>query len=115
MIKTLLDDFSPHDYTIAWLGTAFVLAFYIAYKTFPTILYVARSKHLMDEPDRRSMHSKKTPTFGGVGIFISLVVVMTIVGAYLNTKIFFRSVYYSTFVGFFYGYENSQFFRFIGY
>jgi len=92
MIKTLFDDFSPHDYTIAWLVTAFVLAFYIAYKTFPTILYVVRSKNLMDEPDRRSMHSKRTPTFGGVGIFISLVVVMTIVGAYLNTKILFLTM-----------------------
>ena len=92
MIKTLLDDFSPHDYIISWLAAAFILAFYIAYKTFPTILFIARSKHLMDEPGNRSMHSQKTPTFGGVGVFISLVVVMTIVGAYLNTKILFLTM-----------------------
>jgi UDP-GlcNAc:undecaprenyl-phosphate GlcNAc-1-phosphate transferase len=87
MIKTLLDEFSPKEHFTLWLIGAFVLAFYIAYKTFPTILYVVREKHLMDEPDGRSMHSEKTPTFGGVGIFISLVVVITLVGAYLNTKI----------------------------
>ena len=41
----------------------------------------------MDEPDSRSMHSNRTPTLGGIGIFFSLVVVMTIVGAMLNTKV----------------------------
>ncbi|MFK7833718.1 MAG: MraY family glycosyltransferase [Winogradskyella sp.] len=87
MIKTLLDNFSPSDNIVAWLIAAFLLAFYIAYKTFPTILYVSNAKQLMDEPGSRSMHTTKTPTLGGVGIFISLIVVMTICGAYLNTKI----------------------------
>ena len=86
MIKTILDNFSPSDNIVLWLLAAFILAFYIAFKTFPTILYVSNSKHLMDEPDSRSMHTSKTPTLGGVGIFISLIVVMTICGAYLNTK-----------------------------
>lgn len=87
MIKTLLENFNPEDSPLIWLVCAFVLAFVIAYQTFPTILYVAKEKHLMDEPDSRSMHSNKTPTLGGIGIFLSLVVVMTIVGAMLNTKV----------------------------
>lgn len=87
MIKTLLDNFSPSDNIVLWLLAAFSFAFYIAYKTFPTILYVSNSRQLMDEPDSRSMHTSKTPTLGGVGIFISLIVVMTICGAYLNTKV----------------------------
>ncbi|WP_400076798.1 MraY family glycosyltransferase [Winogradskyella sp. R77965] len=87
MIKNLLENFSPEDNLIIWLISAFILAFVIAYQSFPTILYVARTKHLMDEPDRRSLHTNKTPTLGGIGIFISLVVVMTITGAYLNTKV----------------------------
>lgn len=41
----------------------------------------------MDEPDSRSMHSNKIPTLGGIGIFVSLVVVMTLIGAWLNTKV----------------------------
>ncbi|WCO01122.1 MraY family glycosyltransferase [Psychroserpens ponticola] len=86
MIKTLLENFNPENSPLIWLVCAFVLAFVIAYQTFPTILYVAKEKHLMDEPDSRSMHSSKTPTLGGIGIFFSLVVVMTIVGAMLNTK-----------------------------
>lgn len=87
MIKTLLENFNPENSPLIWLGCAFILAFIIAYQTFPTILYVAKEKHLMDEPDSRSMHSSKTPTLGGIGIFFSLVVVMTIVGAMLNTKV----------------------------
>ena len=87
MIKTLLEDFSPENNAVIWLICAFFLAFIIAYQTFPTILYVANAKHLMDEPDSRSLHSNKTPTLGGIGIFFSLIVVMTIVGAFLNTKV----------------------------
>ncbi len=87
MIKTLLDNFSPEDHIALWLICAAVLAFVIAYHTFPTILYVAKKKHLLDEPDSRSLHSNKTPTLGGIGIFLSLIVVMTIVGAFLNTKV----------------------------
>lgn len=87
MIKTLLDNFSPENNSIIWLSAAFVLAFVIAYQTFPTILYVSETKHLMDEPGSRSMHSNRTPTLGGIGIFFSVVVVMTITGAMLNTKV----------------------------
>ncbi|WP_405576079.1 MraY family glycosyltransferase [Winogradskyella sp. Asnod2-B02-A] len=87
MIKILLDNFNPENRPFVWLTSAFILAFIIAYQTFPTILYVAKEKHLMDEPDGRSMHSDRTPTLGGIGIFFSLVVVMTIVGAMLNTKV----------------------------
>jgi UDP-N-acetylmuramyl pentapeptide phosphotransferase/UDP-N-acetylglucosamine-1-phosphate transferase len=87
MIETLLENFKPEDNPMLWLICAFVLAFVIAQQTFPTILYVAKTKQLMDEPDSRSLHAHKTPTFGGIGIFLSLIVVMTIVGAFLNTKV----------------------------
>lgn len=87
MIKTLLENFSPENHLAVWLALAFVLAFLIAYRSFPTILFVAKKKHLMDEPDGRSLHSDKTPTLGGIGIFFSLIVVMTIIGAFLNTKV----------------------------
>ncbi|WP_353779874.1 MraY family glycosyltransferase [Winogradskyella sp. 3972H.M.0a.05] len=82
-----LQNFSPEDHLVIWLIGAFLMAFFISYSTFPTILYVTKQKHLFDEPDNRSMHSSKVPTLGGIGIFFSLVVVITIVGALLNTKI----------------------------
>lgn len=87
MIEKLLENFTPENNITVWLIAAFVLAFLIAFQTFPTILYVAKEKHLMDEPDSRSVHADKTPTLGGIGIFVGLIVVMTIVGAFLNTKV----------------------------
>ncbi len=66
---------------------AFGLVFFIASQAFPTIISVAKKKHLMDEPNGRSVHSARTPTLGGIGIFLSLIVVMTIMGAFLNTKV----------------------------
>jgi UDP-N-acetylmuramyl pentapeptide phosphotransferase/UDP-N-acetylglucosamine-1-phosphate transferase len=87
MIQQLLNDFAPEEHSIIWLTIAFILAFIIAFQTFPTILYVAREKHLMDEPDDRSVHANRTPTLGGIGIFLGVMVVLTIVGAFLNTKV----------------------------
>ncbi|PWK18017.1 MraY family glycosyltransferase [Xanthomarina spongicola] len=87
MLESLLNVFNPEEHIFTWLLAAFVMAFFIAYNTFPTILYVAKEKHLVDEPDSRSIHSNNVPTLGGIGIFISLVVVMTITGAFLNTKV----------------------------
>ena len=87
MFESLINVFNPEDHVVSWLIAAFIMAFFIAYNTFPTILYVAKEKHLVDEPDSRSTHSNNIPTLGGIGIFISLVVVMTITGAFLNTKV----------------------------
>ncbi|MCF1420236.1 MraY family glycosyltransferase [Mangrovimonas futianensis] len=87
MIKEILDYFNPVDYLGIWLTITFVLAFIVSFLSFPTILFVAHEKHLMDEPGERSMHSTKIPTLGGIGIFLSIVVVITTIGALLDTKI----------------------------
>lgn len=87
MFQELLAYFNPLDYLGIWLLTAFVIAFIVSWLTFPTILKVSLVKQLMDEPGARSVHSKKTPTFGGIAIFFSLTVVITIIGGLLDTKI----------------------------
>ncbi|MEO6347782.1 MAG: MraY family glycosyltransferase [Aquaticitalea sp.] len=87
MIQDILDYFDPLDYLELWLTIAFVIAFYISYSSFPAIFNVAEAKHLMDEPTDRSTHSVKTPTLGGISIYLSLVVVITTTGALLDTKI----------------------------
>ncbi|MEQ8422467.1 MAG: MraY family glycosyltransferase [Arenibacter algicola] len=43
----------------------------LCYRMYPVIIYAVRSKNLMDEPGDRSMHTSKTPTLGGVGLFIA--------------------------------------------
>jgi len=62
------------------------MGFFVALNAYPSILYIARSKGLMDEPESRSAHQLPTPTLGGIGIFISIVVVLVLIGAFLDTK-----------------------------
>lgn len=52
----------------------FLTAFIVVYFSIPTIVRVARKKHLFDEPDERSSHTMKTPTLGGVAIFGGLII-----------------------------------------
>jgi len=53
---------------------SFLTAFGVAYISIPTIVKVAHTKHLFDEPDERSSHTNKTPTLGGLAIFGGLVI-----------------------------------------
>lgn len=87
MIQELLNYFDPRDYLGLWLALAFLIAFFMSYGAFPAIFNVSEAKHLMDEPTDRSIHSVKTPTLGGISIYLSLVMVITTIGALLDTKI----------------------------
>ena len=87
MIKELLENFNPLDHQAFWLFGAAFIAMIVSMSTFPAIFNISEAKHLMDEPGERSSHSKKTPNLGGVGIYISLVVVITLIGGALDTKI----------------------------
>lgn len=87
MIQDLLSYLNPLDYLELWLTIVFVIAFYMSYSAFPAIFNVAEAKHLMDVPTDRSIHSVKTPTLGGISIYLSLMVVITTTGALLDTKI----------------------------
>ena len=48
----------------------FLLSFIIVFFSIPTILRVAHSKNLFDEPNKRSIHKTRVPTLGGLAIFI---------------------------------------------
>lgn len=87
MIQELLTYFDPLDYVALWLLAAFIIAFFVSMNTFPAIFMIAVKKQLMDEPGSRSVHSKRTPTLGGIAIFMSLVVVITTLGGLLETKV----------------------------
>ncbi|MGC1630625.1 MAG: MraY family glycosyltransferase [Gelidibacter sp.] len=87
MIQELLTYFNPLDYLVIWLFTAFSMALFVSWNTFPAIFMISVKKQLMAEPGSRSVHSKRTPTLGGIAIFVSLVVVITTLGALLNTKV----------------------------
>jgi len=48
---------------------SFVTAFTLTYFTIPSIINIAKEKHLFDEPGERSSHTEKTPSLGGIAIF----------------------------------------------
>lgn len=48
---------------------SFLTAFTLTYFAIPSIIHIAKVKHLWDEPNERSSHSISTPSLGGIGIF----------------------------------------------
>lgn len=60
--------FSNH-YVLALF--AILLPLLLSLRLYPVIILLVRSKNLMDEPVDRSTHTHKTPTLGGVAIFIA--------------------------------------------
>ncbi|CDF80618.1 UDP-N-acetylglucosaminyl 1-phosphate transferase [Formosa agariphila KMM 3901] len=65
----------------------FLLALITAFIAFPTIIFIAHAKQLVDVPDKRSVHSKTVPTLGGIGIFFAVAIVLTLCGAFLDAKL----------------------------
>ena len=65
----------------------FLLALITAFLAFPTIIFIAHAKQLVDVPDKRSVHSKTVPTLGGIGIFFAVAIVLTLSGAFLDAKL----------------------------
>jgi UDP-GlcNAc:undecaprenyl-phosphate GlcNAc-1-phosphate transferase len=56
-------------YAIALYAGAFLLTFF----TIPKIIKVVEFKSLMDDPNNRSSHLKRTPTLGGISFFYTLI------------------------------------------
>ncbi len=61
----------PPIYIIA--GT-FLASLIISLVSIPSIIKVAKLKHLFDEPDERTVHTYSVPTLGGLAIFSGFVV-----------------------------------------
>jgi len=54
----------------------FIGSFLLVYLTIPKIIGVVEYKRLMDDPNQRSSHSRKTPTLGGVSFFFTLIIAL---------------------------------------
>ncbi|MCB0704793.1 MAG: undecaprenyl/decaprenyl-phosphate alpha-N-acetylglucosaminyl 1-phosphate transferase [Saprospiraceae bacterium] len=52
---------------------SFITAFTLTYLAIPSIIYIARVKHLVDEPGERRSHKVSTPSLGGIGIFAGII------------------------------------------
>lgn len=52
---------------------AFITSLLLTYFAIPSIISVARKKHLVDEPGERRSHVVSTPSLGGIGIFAGVI------------------------------------------
>src|SRR5690606_1428495 len=52
---------------------SFITAFLLVFLAIPSIINIARVKHLYDEPDSRKSHLEAVPTLGGVAIFAGVI------------------------------------------
>lgn len=86
MIQNLLENFDPQNYMVALFFIAAAFAALTGILTFPAIKNVAEAKNLMDVPDKRSAHLVRVPNLGGVGIYLGVVMGITLTGAVLDTK-----------------------------
>ena len=50
------------------------VAFLVTYVSIPSIVEVARAKHLFDEPNGRTSHLVNTPTLGGMAIYAGFII-----------------------------------------
>ncbi len=66
---TLIQEFFSNIYTLAFFAA--VLTFIISIRMYRIIIYTVTTKNLMENPGNRKVHSTKTPTHGGVGLFSS--------------------------------------------
>jgi len=65
---------------------ACLTSFLMVIFSIPSILTIAKEKHLYDEPSERKRHLTKTPRLGGLAIFVSFVFSVSIWGQFENIK-----------------------------
>lgn len=70
----------PQLYPYFLVFFALLMPLLLSYRMFPVIIYLVITKNLMDDPVDRSTHKQKTPTLGGLGIFIAFSLPIIILG-----------------------------------
>ena len=86
MVKELLQNFNPQEHLTWLIVIAIIISFVVSLLSYPAIINVAIAKNLMDNSGDRSSHSGKVPNLGGIGMYLSIVFTITIMGAVLDTK-----------------------------
>ncbi len=63
-----------------------LLTFMLCIRMCAIIIYTVKTKNLMDKPGDRHIHSTKTPTLGGIGIFISFSFSLMVFGMFVGLQ-----------------------------
>lgn len=66
------------------LTLALITSFLVTVTLMPIIIKVSRSVNLMDQPDKRKIHSISTPSLGGIAIFFGFAVALLIAIPFFN-------------------------------
>ena len=66
-----------------------ILAYVMAtrFNLYPVIIYVSKTKKLMDEPEERSVHTDKVPKLGGMGLFITFSLTLLLFVPFLKNTV----------------------------
>lgn len=67
---------------------AFLFSLVITHISIPSIIYISFKNGLVPTPTGRCSHTKSTPVFGGVGIFIGVILTITIYSAIFESMNF---------------------------
>jgi UDP-N-acetylmuramyl pentapeptide phosphotransferase/UDP-N-acetylglucosamine-1-phosphate transferase len=68
MFSETVIEYASNPYILA--GISILLAYWASAKLQPVIILLSQQKNLMDEPEARSSHVLRVPTYGGVAMFI---------------------------------------------
>lgn len=77
--------FSLPFLTVISAGIAYVMA--TRFNLYPVIIYVSKTKGLMDVPEERRVHADQVPNLGGMGLFITFSLTLLLFVPFLNNTV----------------------------
>jgi UDP-N-acetylmuramyl pentapeptide phosphotransferase/UDP-N-acetylglucosamine-1-phosphate transferase len=85
-----MDSIQEIVYSLPFLTvTSAILAYVMAtrFNLYPVIIYVSKTKNLMDEPEERRVHNEKVPNLGGMGLFITFSLTLLLFVPFINSTV----------------------------
>ena len=85
-----MDSIQEMVYSLPFLTiTSAILAYLMAtrFNLYPVIIYVSKTKKLMDEPEERGVHASKVPNLGGMGLFITFSLTLLLFVPFLKNTV----------------------------
>ena len=85
-----MDSIQEIVYSLPFLTvTSAILAYVMAtrFNLYPVIIYVSKTKNLMDEPEERRVHTEKVPNLGGMGLFITFSLTLLLFVPFINSTV----------------------------
>lgn len=85
-----MDSIQEIVYSLPFLTvTSAILAYVMAtrFNLYPVIIYVSKTKNLMDVPEERRVHTEKVPNLGGMGLFITFSLTLLLFVPFINSTV----------------------------